>query len=66
MLTKSNKDLSFGTLIDKGLPKEEIMKIKNIKTEKEYQRVYDSLIEARARTEAIQKVPRSTKKWGEP
>lgn len=44
---KSNKELSVGTLIDKGFPKEEIMKLKGIKDPKEYDRIVESLIKSR-------------------
>jgi hypothetical protein len=46
---RSNKDLSFGALIDKGLSRQEIMKLKPIRTDAEYDRIYASLIEARKR-----------------
>ena len=46
---RSNKVLSFGALIDKGLSRQEIMKLKDIKTDAEYDRIYASLIEARKR-----------------
>ncbi len=45
----SNRGLSFGALIDKGLSRQEIMKLKDIKTDAEYDRIYASLIEARKR-----------------
>ena len=46
---RSNKQLSFGALIDKGLSRQEIMKITDIKTDAEYDRIYASLIELRKR-----------------
>ena len=46
---RSNRVLSFGALIDKGLSRQEIMKLKDIKTDAEYDRIYASLIEARKR-----------------
>lgn len=46
---RSNRVLSFGALIDKGLSRQEIMKLKGIKTDSEYDRIYASLIEARKR-----------------
>jgi len=46
---RSNRELSFGALIDKGLSRQEIMKLKGIKTDAEYDRIYASLIEARKR-----------------
>ena len=46
---RSNKELSFGALIDKGLSRQEIMKLKSIKTDAEYDRIHASLIEARKR-----------------
>lgn len=48
-IIRSNKELSFGALIDKGLSRQEIMNIKGIKTDAEYDRIYASLIEARKR-----------------
>lgn len=44
---RSNRELSFGALIDKGLSRQEIMKLKDIKTDAEYDRIYASLIEVR-------------------
>lgn len=46
---RSNKELSFGALIDKGLSRQEIMKITGIKTDAEYDRIHASLIEIRTR-----------------
>ena len=46
---RSNKTLSFGALIDKGLSRQEIMMLKGIRTDTEYDRIYASLIEARKR-----------------
>lgn len=48
-IIRSNKELSFGALINKGLSRQEIMNIKDIKTDAEYDRIYASLIEARKR-----------------
>ena len=46
---RSNRVLSFGALIDKGLSRQEIMELKSIKTDAEYDRIHASLIEARKR-----------------
>lgn len=49
MVIKSNKELSFGSMYDSGLSKEEIMENLAMKSN-EYDRVLKSLLEIRARS----------------